>query len=264
MRRPAAMNRLLRIAAAAALLACQTLSELGEDGANPDYAKDAAANLKLGQEAYDGNDYANAQRYFEYVATKFPFLDAAKIADLRLGDVALATEEYAAGRERFKTFVRMHPTHPEVDYAALRAAESHFLEAPRPFILLPPAFEKDLTGVKNAVRALNDFLRDYPESEHRDQAKKTLDEARRRLADHELYVAEFYTKRKQWPAVVGRLKNVLNEYPGLGYDEDVLFKLHDAYKAMNDSQGASDALKQIQVRMPGTKAAEKASKLLGS
>lgn len=255
------MRRFSLLATVAVLFACKTLSE---DPDEVEYASDAQANLQLGMESFESSDYTQAGRYFDYVKAKYPYMEEAKIAELRLGDTQLASEQYIEARDRFQTFVRMHPTHPEVDYAAFKAAESYWIESPDPFFAFPPVFEKDLSGVRNAVRALEAFQRDHPSSKHKEAAQKVLDEARRRLAEHELYVAEFYEKRKQWPAVVTRLKTVVDQYPGLGFDEQALFRMHDAYKAMNDSQGASDALKQVITRFPGTPAAERATKLLGS
>ena len=53
---------------------------------------------------------------------------------------------------------------------------------------------------------------------------------RKRLAEHEIYVADFYEKRDRWVAAVNRLETVAEKYPG--YDDDrVLFRLHDLYTA---------------------------------
>lgn len=256
--------RLTLVCVAALVFACESLPGGEVDAADIQYADDAETNIKKGNESLRSSDFTMAQRYFEYVKAKYPFLEAAKIAELRIADTLLAAEQHIEARDRYETFVRMHPTHDEVDYAAYKAAESHWLEAPDPFLFFPPAYEKDLTGVRNAVRTLQAFLRDYPNTEHKEEAQKTLDAARRRLAEHELYVAGFYEKRKQWPAVVGRLKTVVEQYPNLGFEADALFRMHAAYKAMNDAQGASDALKQIITRMPGTPEAERANRLLGS
>ena len=259
-----AMRRTSLLCLAAAVLACQSFPGGELDEQQLTYADDADTNLKKGEEALESSDFTVAQRYFEYVKAKYPFLEAAKIAELRIADTLLKSDQHIEARDRYETFVRMHPTHDKVDYAAYKIAESHWLEAPEALFFLPPAYEKDLTGARNSVRLLQAFLRDYPKSPYREEAQKTLDEARRRLAENELYVAGFYEKRKQWPAVVNRLKTVVEQYPNLGLEADALWRLHAAYKQMNDAQGANDALKQIITRLPNTPEAERAQKLLGS
>jgi outer membrane protein assembly factor BamD len=50
----------------------------------------------------------------------------------------------------------------------------------------------------------------------------------------------------------------------LGFDEEALFGLHEAYTRLKDSTKAQEALRRIIARFPGSTAASKAQKLLGS
>ncbi len=229
-----------------------------------EFASEAQANLNKGNEALRTKSYLDAEKYFEYVKTKYPFLDAAKEAEIRLADIDFERERYTEARDRYQNFVKLHPTHPKVDYAAYRAALTHYKDIPSDFFVLPPSKEKDQAEVRAANKAITDFVRSYPQSAYLPEAKKMLDDTRRRLAEHELYVAEFYTKRKKWAAVANRLETVAEKYSGLGYDEKVLFQLHDVYGKLNDKSRAEDALRKIISRFPGTPAASRAQQMLGS
>jgi outer membrane protein assembly factor BamD len=232
--------------------------------ARTEFAADAQANLAKGNEALRTKSYPEAERYFEFVKTKYPFLDAAKEAEIRLADTEFDRERFAEARDRYQNFVKLHPTHPKVDYAAFRAALTHYKDMPSDFFILPPSKEKDQVQVRAANKAMADFVRSYPNSAYHLEAKKILDDTRRRLAEHELYVAEFYTKRGKWLAVARRLETVADQYSGLGYDERVLFQLHDVYGKLNDKSRAEDALRKIISRFPGTPAASRAQQMLGS
>src|SRR5262249_40118318 len=155
-------------------------------------------------------NFNEAQKYFDYVKSKYPYLEAATTAELRLGDVDFEREKYAEARDRYLNFIKLHPTHSKVDYAAYRAALTHYKDMPSEFCWLPPSSEKDQAEVRQAATAMADFIRTYPSSEYVGQAQKSYDEVKRRLAEHELYVADFYKKREKWGAVVGRL-NVLEK-----------------------------------------------------
>ncbi len=246
---------------AAGISGCATLSS---DPGQPDYANDADTNLVRGNEAFESRNYLEAEKYFQYVRTKYPFLDAAREAELRLADSLFMREQYIEARDAYQTFVKLHPSWPKVDYAAFQAAMTHYKEIPSDFFLLPSAAEKDQTEVKAALRAMNDFIRTYPDSEHKAKAQQTVDDTRRRLAAHEMYVARFYASRERWKAVVARLENVIAQYPGLGFDEEALFELHDACLRLDDKEKAKKALEEIIQRMPGTPAAAKAKSLLGT
>jgi outer membrane protein assembly factor BamD len=221
------------------------------------------AILQKGQDALKEKNYEEARGYFDLVTARYPFLDVARTAELRIADISYDKEEFPEARDKYQQFVKLHPTHPDVDYAAFRAAMSNYQEIPKDFFILPPSFEKDQTPVKNALRAMDDFIRLYPKSKFLPEAKKTHEEVRRRLCQHELYAAQFYAKRGKWQAVVSRLETLVKSYPGAGYDEEALFGIYDAYKKLKDDGRAQETLKRIVSSMPGTKAAEKAQKLLG-
>ena len=81
------LSRLLPLAALVLAPACGLFANNGDFG-EPDYASEASTNLKRGDEALDSNQYQLAEKYFEYVKTKFPFLEASRQAELRLADVS--------------------------------------------------------------------------------------------------------------------------------------------------------------------------------
>lgn len=233
------------------------------DVAEPDYAATADENLKKGNEALESKNYAEAEKYFEHVKSKYPYLEAAKDAELKLADTLFERERYAEARDQYQSFVKLHPTHPSVDYAAYRAALTHVKDIPSDFFLLPPSYEKDQIDVHETVRAMNDFIRQYPNSKYVPEAKKYADEAKTRLARHEMYVGDFYRKREKWAGAANRYEMVVSHFPGLGFDEDALFGMYEAYSKLNQPEKANAALKLIIERLPGTSAAAKAQRLLG-
>jgi outer membrane protein assembly factor BamD len=249
--------------AALSLPGCKTLQNVGGDPGEPTYGSDAESNLKSGNEALEGKNFIEAEKYFEYVKSKYPYLEAAKEAELKLADTDYERDRFIEARDRYHSFIKLHPAHAKVDYAAYRAALTHHREIPSDLFILPPSREKDQVEVHNTLKAMNEFIRQYPESQYLAEAKRYADEARKRLCEHELYVARFYRKRERWGAVVGRLNTVVETYSGLGFDEEALFGLHEAYTKLGDPQRAQETLRKVIAKLPGTAAAQKASKLLG-
>ena len=241
---------------------CASVSSFFSGNDDPLYSTEGEENFKKGVEALDGKNYVEAGKYFEYTRTKFPFLEVAKEAELKLADTSWEQEKYVEARDRYQNFVRLHPTHPKVDYAAFRGAETHFRDIPSDFFLLPPAIEKDQIELKGALIALNEFTRLYPKSEFQEPAKKIISDVRRRLARHELYVAEFYRKREKWPAVVNRLSIVQRNFSGIGFDADVAFGLHEAHVALKQPEKARDALALFVEQFPADEQAGRAKSLL--
>ena len=255
----------LVISCVLAAAGCKSFGGLGGSSEEPEvnYASDADANMKLGDDAMEAENYAEAARYYEYVKTKYPFLEAAKTAELRLGDADFVRDRFVEARDRYQNFVRLHPTHPKVDYAAFRAALTHYKDIPSDLFILPPANEKDQQEVQSALNAMTDFVRTYPDSQYIPEAQKVLTDVKTRLAEHEIYVADFYRRRDRWPAVIGRLSGVAKKYPGTNYDEKVYFGLHEAYLQLKDEKHAKEALRAYLVLHPDDRDSRRARALLG-
>ena len=254
------MGRLLPLFLLVALVAaCGTVST---GGPTPTYASAAAANMKLGNEALADKQYALSERYFEYVKVKYPFIDASREAELRLADVSYERELWTEARDRYTVFVKLHPSYFRVDYAAFRAAMTWYRDMPSSFFLLPPDSEREQTNVRGAFDGLTAFVKTYPSSIYVEEAKKDGEQARKRLAAHEMYVANFYEKRGHLAGAVGRLETLVNKYPGQD-EASILFHLHDLYLKLSDPVHARDALERIVTRLPGTPAAARAQSMLG-
>ncbi len=249
---------------ASSLSACASFGTfVGQDSSDVQFAADAEENMRRGDEAMKAKNFAEASSYFEFVKTKYPYLELAKEAELKLADADYERDQFIEARDRYQNFVRLHPTHPKIDYASFRAALTHYKEIPSDFFLLPPASEKDQVEVRNAMSAMTEFTRGFPSSEYLAEAKKVLDEVRLRLAEHELYVADFYARRDRWPAVVTRLSVVARDFSGIGLDERAAFGLYDAYLKLKDPAKAREALERFVTRFPDDPAAKKAQKLMG-
>jgi outer membrane protein assembly factor BamD len=254
------MRRFPHLCLAALLAACGTVTT---GGPSPVYASDAALNMKKGNDALADKQYALAERYFEFVKTKYPFVDASREAELRLADVSFERELWTEARDRYTVFVKLHPSYFRVDYAAYQAALTFYRDMPSNFFILPPGYEREQTNVKGAFESMTAFVKTYPSSIYVPNAKKQGEEARQKLAQHEMYVADFYEKRGHLAGAVGRLETVVQKYPGQD-EASLLFRLHDLYLKLSDPVHARDALERIVTKLPGTPAAQRAQAMLGS
>jgi len=228
------------------------------------FGKSAEEDFNNGQQEFKNKNWLEASKFLERVRTKYPFSRFAAVAELRLADAKFEQEHFVEAAEAYAQFVKLHPTHEEVDYAAFRVGLSRWKDGPSEFILFPPSYEKDLTQVRDAVKALDEFVAKYPESKHRPEAEKLLAEARGRLAEHEWYAAEFYAKRDHWPAVAGRLETLVRDYPGSGREPAALLRLAQVYLRLDDRFRAQQALQRLIVKHPEDPRRSEAEKLLAS
>src|SRR5262249_58221265 len=106
------------------------------------------------------------EKYYEYVKTKFPVLEAWRQAELRLADVSFERELWTEAADRYNGFVKLHPTHAKVDYAAYRAALAHYRDIPSDWFMLPPSSGKDQTQVPAPWHPRSGFTKTYAHSQY--------------------------------------------------------------------------------------------------
>lgn len=228
------------------------------------YGKSAEEDFRAGEEELKGHNFPEATKFFEHVKTKYPFSKFAALSELRLGDVKFDQDRYIEAADAYQQFVRLHPTHERADYAAFRVGLSHWKDGPSDFFLFPPSFEKDQAQVHDAAKALDDFVKKYPDSKYKPEAEKILAQARARLADHEWYVASFYAKRERWAGAAGRLEALVKDYPGSPREPAALYQLAQAYLKLEERDRAQQALQQLISKHPQDPYRAQAERLLAS
>ena len=79
---------------------------------------------------------------------------------------------------------------------------------------------------------LSDFIARYPDSKYVPHAKQRMIYLRNLLAQHEVYVADFYMKRGAYLAAIGRAKYVIEHLPNTPQTPYALSILVEAYGLM--------------------------------
>lgn len=222
------------------------------------YADVAEQRYMSAQENLEDGDHLEAIRQFNTVRNKFPYSKYAPLAELRIADAYFAQEKYASAVEQYRNFIQLHPNHPKVVYANWRVARAFYALQPEEWWFLPPAYERDLAKTRDAVREMRLFVKRYPDSEYASKANEMLAQARRRLADHELYVAEFYLEKENPRAAALRLQYLLKNFSGLGLDPQALFLLARSYLELGDTAKAKTALEDLIEYHPQTEFAAQA------
>jgi len=233
-----------------------------DDASKPvTYSLTAKQNYEKGLAAIKDEDYAEAQKYFQFVKQKYPFSKYAVLAELALADAQFERGEYTEAIDSYKTFARLHPTHDKVEngYVAFKIGESYFKDMPDDVFILPPAYEKDQSPVADAQRELTDFLRRYPDSPYVKSANELRRKVLERLVDHEVYVARFYLKTDHPKAAALRLEGALRRYPGSGREPELLCALGETYLQLNDPVRAKETFQRIVAEYAETDDARRAA-----
>lgn len=242
--------QLKRRAAALGISLCLSAGMLsgcvtGSSGRVASYSDQAQAAFAEAEDAFEGGEYLEAIRRYNLVRTKFPYSQLAPISDLRIADAYFEQEKYATAIEQYRTFIKLYADHPEHVYANWRVAFCFYKQMPEDWFLLPPGYERDLARARDAQREIAYFLERHGKSKYAPEARRRLLESKRRLADHEMYVATFYLERSNPRAAAMRLTYLLKNYSGLGLDAQALYLLAKAYLELKDVDKALVALNDL-------------------
>jgi len=146
-----------------------------------------------------------AEEVFQKIKDRYPFSPYATIAELRLADCKFFKEEYEEAIPLYEEFERLHPTHSYMPYAIFQEGTCYYRLMASP--------DRDQSFTHKAIETYERLLRRYPDSPYSFEAKRRVRKARDRLAAHELVVAKWYIRVKQYKQALARLEGVLTQYP---------------------------------------------------
>ena len=211
-------------------------------------ATNALRAYQKGLEERKSQNFLEATRFFEWVRNNFPYSQYAALSELALADMAFDRDDFAAAAAGYQDFVKSHPSHPKADYASFRVGLAYYQDKPSDWFLLPPSYEKDQAPIRSALDAFQRFTLAYPKSELVTRARDLIAECRERLAQHERYVAEFYTKRKGWRGAAGRWMVLADTYGDLQGGKtrgESLWRAAQAWRNASDAANEKATLERL-------------------
>lgn len=167
---------------------------------------DPAKSYGIAKEPYDDENYEIAVQRLGEFKSRFPYSKFAVEAELLIANAQYELGRYTESALAYEQFVKLHPKHPKVDYAAFRVGESYWQDAPEEVNR-----EQDYT-VK-AVREWEKLIGKFPDSPYAKQAKGLVQKGKRRIAESIEFVASFYCKQQIYHACAYRSIQLADEYP---------------------------------------------------
>ena len=238
------MTRMKYLVAAAtlslALAGCSSSKDAVPD--NPPSEIYATAQQKL----QDGN-FKAAITQLEALDNRYPFGPYSQQVQLDLIYAYYKSADLPMAQASIDRFMRLNPTHPNIDYVLyLRGLTDMALDdsALQGFFGIDRS-DRDPEHARQAFRDFSQLVQRYPNSQYSADATKRLVYLKDRLAKYELSVAQYYTKRGAYVAVVNRVETMLRNYPDTQATRDALPLMENAYKQMNLTAQADKVAKII-------------------
>jgi len=192
----------------------------------------------LEKELYDASqtrlkngNFSNAIASLETLERRFPFGRYAEQAQAELIYAYYRNFEFEAARSAAERFISLHPRHPHTSYAYYLRGLAAFTDDSGLFsrYFTSDLSKRDIEPAQQSFEDLGEFLARYPDSPYVPHAKQRMIYLKNILAQHEIYVANFYMERKAYIAAAGRARYVLEHMPNTPQVPQALSILVNAY-----------------------------------
>jgi len=237
------------------LTACSLLPEQVDEtknwSANKIYSE-AKTNLN------DGN-YEKAIKLYEKLEARFPYGRYAQQAQLEIAYAYYKDRDAASSISAAERFVKLHPNHPNVDYAYYLKGLANFNEDLGLLGKLTTSFtgqdmtERDPKAARDSFNSFKDLVTRFPDSKYTPDSIARMNYLVNSLASYEVHVARYYMKRGAYVAAANRAQYALKTYPQAPANEEGLLFLVKAYDKLGMTDLRDDAERVMKTNFPQSK-----------
>lgn len=157
-----------------------------------------------------GNDYMREHKYakaaeaFTKLKDNFPFSPYAIAAELSLADCYYLDEEWGPAVEAYKEFEAMHPRHEAIPYVLFNIGMANLNGY--------PSIDRPTLQLDDAYAYFNRLRETYPGTEYADAATEKMAVCRKLMAEHELYVGDFYFRMGRYTSALARYRDIMKDF----------------------------------------------------
>ncbi len=168
-------------------------------------AEDTAQELfEAGNDAMREKNYSAAIMYYTKLKDNFQFSPYIVEAELSLADALFLDGDWIEASEGYKEFESLHPRHEAIPYVLFNIGMANKN--------LYHSIDRPITPVDEAYSYFKRVNESYPDSEYAEKATQLMAECRRLMAEHELYIADFYYRMGKYGSAWLRYRGIVDNY----------------------------------------------------
>jgi len=239
------VKHLLLIAILALTAACSSKEVLDENLSEAELYQQAQQDL-------DNGSYTSAVTKLKALESRYPFGRYAEQSQLELIYANYKNAEPEAARAAAERFIRLHPQHPNVDYAYYLKGLASF-DQDRGIVarFLPLDMTKrDPGAARDSYNEFAQLTNRYPNSRYAPDAKQRMIYLRNLLAAYEIHVAHYYLSRHAYVAAANRGRYVVENFQETPAVGDGLAVMVEAYQRLTLDDLAATSLETLKLNYP--------------
>ena len=220
----------------------------------PYVARDVGTLYSLAKHRLDQGRYKEAAVLFDEVERQHPYSIWARRAQLMSAFSYYMDQSYTESIQSAQRFISVHPGNRDAPYAYYLVALGYYEQI--------ADVTRDQKITQQALDALGELVRRYPNSKYAADARLKIDLVRDHLAGKEMEIGRFYETRGQWLAATLRFRAVVDNYQTTTHVPEALMRLTETYLALGVPEEAQKAAAVLGANYPGTDWYKRAYKLM--
>ncbi len=218
---------------------------------------DSAEKLyREGQEKLKAGNYTKAAKKFEEVERQHPYSQWARRGIVMTAFAHYERNAYQEAILAARRFITLYPGHKDAPYAYYLVGLSYYEQI--------TDVGRDQKTTQQALDALNEVERRFPDSKYAADARQKAVLARDHLAGKEMKVGRYYLNKQAYVAAVNRFRKVVTDYQTTSHTPEALLRLSEAYMALGIKGEAQTAAAVLGHNFPDSQWYQDAYTLLQS
>ena len=209
-----------------------------------------------GKAALANKEYTKAVEYFEKLEARYPYGPYAEQAMLETAYAYYKSDEMASAIAAANRFIRVHPTHPHVDYAyylkGLASFDEERSSLEKIFGAGDPS-KRDPKALRDSYDAFKELVQRFPNSKYQEDSRKRLTSLVNAMAMSDIHAARYYYSRGAYVATVNRTKSVIENFQRAPAVEEALGLQAMAYREMRLPDLMNDTRRVLEKNFPDSR-----------
>ena len=225
---------------------CLTLWSCGLfDEDQPGYVEQPVETLyNNAMNAMQAGELSDAARLFDEVERQHPYSTWAAKAQIMAAYANYQNNRYDDAINALDRFIQLHPGNTDIAYAHYLRAISYYEQI--------SDVGRDQRATQQALTALEEMVRRFPESRYSRDASLKIDLARDHLAGKHMEIGRYYLDQSEYLAAINRFRLVIKDYQTTTHVAEALHRLVEAYLALGVTDEAQSTAAVLGHNYPGS------------
>lgn len=238
----------------AVVLCSFILAGCATDKVNDDETKNWSAQHLYAQamDEIQAQNFGKSIKLLESLEARYPYGRYAQQAQLEVAYAYYKDSQPSSAVEACDRFIKLHPTHADVDYAYYLKGLSNFVGNETAFSRAAgqDPSERDPQTLIASLNAFHDLAKKFPNSKYTPDALLRMKLLENMLAEHDMHIALYYFNRKAYVAAAERAQDTLIHFAHAPVNELGLAIMYRSYAALNMHDLSSDSRRVLVLNFP--------------